>query len=484
MSENTKDITIKGLFWNAIDRFGNQAITTIVGVITARILTPEDFGVIGVLLIFSTVATAFIDSGLATSLVRTKVVGQRDYSSMFVFNLTASFVLYFLLFFLAPLIEKYNQIEHLALYARVMFLQILVHAFGIVQYVKILKKFQFHITARINVLSIFLSGSIVITLAYLGFGVWPLILQPVLYAFFRTLLLWFWGDWKINFDMHYQTLKRHLVFSTSFMISNILGKALSPFYYSFIGSHFSIAKTGFYYQANKWGETPNLLISSIIQGTTLSTLTPIQDDRPRFLNACRKTMSTLAFVLFPVSFLAIAVAEPCFSYFLTETWQPSIPYFQLLCFAGLFISLCDMNVNFLNIKGRSGYSLWLEIIKWVLAVIVLLATYKHGLFAVIYGQIGVRISCFLMAGAMSQRVYGYGIGKQLQDIFSAFSISMFSAALASIPQQFDLISYDPLLIIVQTLIFVIVYIVLHQFIKNDIWLELVGLLRNKFSKSS
>src|SRR5690606_6507006 len=134
-------------------------------------------------------------------------------------------------------------------------------------------------------------------------------------------------------------------------------------------------------------------------------LTPIQDDRPRFLNACRKTMGTLAFVLFPVSFLAIAVAEPCFSYFLTETWQPSVPYFQLLCFAGLFISLGDMNVNFLNIKGRSGFSLRLEIIKWVLALTILYFTYQHGLFAVIYGQIGLRIGCFLMAGIMSQRVY-------------------------------------------------------------------------------
>lgn len=484
MSENTKNITIKGLFWNALDRFGNQAIVTVVGVITARILTPEDFGVIGVLLIFSTVATAFVDSGLATSLIRSKIIDERDYSSMFVFNLIASMLLYFLLFVLAPLIEQHNNIEHLALYARVMFLQILVHSFGIVQYVKILRKFQFHITARINVLSILFSGILVVLLAYLGYGVWPLILQPVLYAFFRTLLLWFWGDWKISFQMHYQTLKRHLVFSTSFMVSNIMGKALSPFYYSFIGSYFPIAKTGFYYQANKWGETPNLLISSIIQGTTLSTLTPIQDDRPRFLNACRKTMRTLAFVLFPVSFLAIAVAEPCFSYFLTETWQPSVPYFQLLCFAGLFISLSDLNVNFLNIKGRSGIALRLEIIKWVLALTLLFVTYQHGIFAIIYGQISLRIICFILAGFMSQRVYGYNMLKQVKDVFPAFFISLFSAALASIPQQFNLVSHDLLLIISQSLIFVVVYVIFNQFIKNEVWLEALHLVKSKFSKSS
>lgn len=483
MSENTKNITINGLFWNAIDRFGNQGIVTIVGIVTARILSPEDFGIIGILLIFSTVATAFIDSGLATSLVRTRVVGERDYSSMFVFNLTASLFLYALLFFAAPLIEHHNGIEHLALYARVMFLQILIHAFGIVQYVKILKNFQFQITARINVIAIFITGIIVITLAYLEYGVWPLILQPVLYAFFRTVLLWLWGDWKMDFRIHYQTLKRHLSFSLSFIASNIMGKALSPFYYSFIGSHFSISNTGYYYQANKWGETPNLLISSIIQGTTLSTLTPIQDDRPRFLNACRKTMRTLAFVLFPASFLAIAIAEPSFSFFLTETWQSSVPYFQLLCFAGLFISLGDMNVNFLNIKGRSGLSLRLEIIKWAFALVLLAFTYKHGLFAVIYGQIGLRIACFLCAAIISQGVYGYGIVKQVKDIFPAFFISLFSAAIASIPQQFSLVSHELSLITTQSLIFVMVYIIFNQFIKNEIWLEIVELLSRKFSKS-
>ena len=147
MSDNTKNITLNGLFWNALDRFGNQIIVTLVTIITSRILNEEDFGVIGVLMIFSTIATAFVDSGLATSLVRSKKVDELDYSTMFVFNLFVSVFFYLILFFSAPYIEDYYGIPNLALYARVLFLQLLIHAFGIVQYVKILKNFQFNVTA-------------------------------------------------------------------------------------------------------------------------------------------------------------------------------------------------------------------------------------------------------------------------------------------------------------------------------------------------
>src|SRR5690606_34290149 len=376
MSQNTKSLTINGLFWNTLDRFGNQAIVTIVAIITARILIPEDFAVIASLTIFSTIATAIVDSGLATSLVRSKVVLDEDYSSMFVFNLVISAGIYFILFFVAPYIEKFNQIAGLTLYARVLFLQILINSFGIVQYVKILRNFQFQVTARVNVLSVFFSGLFAVGLAVFGFGVWALLLQPVLYTLFRVVMFWVWGDWKLNFHYSPSFLKRHVSFSLSFMASNMLGKILSPLYYTLIGRNFDGKQLGYYYNGNKWGETPNMLISSIIQGTTLSTLTPIQDDYPRYLNACRKTMASLVFVLFPVCFLAISVAKPAFVFFLTDAWLPSVPYFQLLCFAGIFISINDLNVNFLNIKGKSKFTLYLEIFKIGMVIICYYFTYK------------------------------------------------------------------------------------------------------------
>jgi len=484
MSENTKNITIKGLFWNALDRFGNQAIVSIVGIITARILMPEDFGVVAVLMIFSIIATAFVDSGLATSLVRSKVVDEKDYSTMFIFNLVISIVLYLILFFAAPFIEKYNEINGLALYSRVLFLQIIVHSFGIVQYVKILKNFQFKLTARINVLSMLFAGIFVVVIALLGFGVWALLLQQVFYSLFRTVLLWIWGDWKFNLNFSSLSLKNHFSFSLSFMVSNMLGKVLSPFYASFIGKHFSINDTGYYYQGNKWGETPGQTITAIIQGTTLSTLTPIQDDQPRFLNATRKTMSTLAFVLVPVSFLAICVAKPGFVFFLTDRWLPSVILFQLLCFAGLFTSLTDLNVNFLNIKGKSKFFLSLEIFKVSFALIMLFLTYKHGLTMIALGLLLVRFSCHIIASIMSGKVYGYNLFLQIKDLLPSFLISIIAAVLAYLPLYFNLIQHNLVLIIVQSLIFVIIYIGANHLIKNEIWLEILGLLKKKLVKGS
>ncbi|TDS08441.1 lipopolysaccharide biosynthesis protein [Sphingobacterium paludis] len=482
MSENTKQNTLKGLFWNAIDRFGNQLVTTIVGIITARILTPDDFGVLAVLIIFTTVATTFVDSGLATSLVRSPKVEDNEYSTMFVFNLAVSILLYGILFFAAPYMERFNGIGGLALYARVLFLQLIIHSFGIVQYVKLLKNFSFKQTARINVLAVIFSGTAVVSLALLGFGVWAILLQSPLYSSFRTGMLWLWGDWKVSLFFSFAVLKKHLRFSLSFMFGSMLGKVFSQSYYAFIGKHFTLAETGFYLQANKWGETPNMLISSVIQGTTLSTLTPIQDDYPRFLNACRKSMKTLGFVLFPVSLCAIAVAEPAFTYFLSAKWNASIFYFQLLCFAGLFISLTDLNVNFLNIKGKSDYTLWLEVIKISAAVAVLLATFKFGILYIIFGQIGIRIAFYCVSTIFSGKIYGYHFFRQLGDLSVSFLISVMAFGAALLVPHFFPNMHDLIMLSLQSLIFAMVYLAGNHVGRNEIWIELLAMGKRKLTK--
>lgn len=482
MSETTKQITLKGLFWNAIDRFGYQLVITVVTIITSRILSPEDFGIIGVLVIFSTIATAFVDSGLATSLVRSPEVEEKDYSTMFTFNLSMSLALYLVLFLVSPFLEAYNDIDGLALYARVLFLQLLVHSFGIVQYVKLLRSFSFKITARINVQSIFFSGLISIVLAVGGFGVWALLLQPVLYSLFRTVMLWLWSDWKLDFSFSREALRRHLKFSLSFIVGSILGKIFPEMYYSFIGKHFSTAHTGFYYQGNKWGQTPNTLISSIVQGTTLSTLAPIQNDYPRFLNACRKSMQTLAFTLFPVSFCAVAIAKPAFIFFLTDTWMPSIPYFQLLCLGAIFASLTDMNVNFLNIKGKSMYTLRLEIAKVAIALVVLWVTYKSGIMSIIYGQLGIRLFFFGVSAFFSGKIYGYTFFKQLVDMLPSLCISFIAFICAYAFLFFGENLHHFVLLLLQSIMFACIYVLGNHLTQNAIWVELLQMAKAKLTK--
>ncbi|NGF57221.1 lipopolysaccharide biosynthesis protein [Parapedobacter sp. SGR-10] len=480
MSDNAKHLTLKGLFWNAIDRFGNQAIVTIVGIVTARVLSVEDFAVVAVLTIFSTVATSFIDSGLGTSLVRTKVVEEKDYSSMFVFNLAISSLLYLILFFAAPFIEDFYHIKGLTLYARVLFLQLLIHAFGIVQYIKTLKNMQFNITARVNILSIFLSGAIAIVMTFLSFGAWVLVLLPVLNSVFRTTFFWIWGDWRLDMRVSKSSLKKHMGFSLSFMVANLFGKTISPLYNSIIGKYYNTLQTGYYYQANKWGETPNLLISSVVQGTTLSTLTLLQDDPPRFLNACRKTMSTLSFVLFPVSLFAISAAEPGFVWVLTDKYLHAVGYFQLLCFAGLFISLTELNVNFINIKGQSKYALQLEIVKIGLACLLLFLTYDKGILYIIWGQMTVRIICFIISTLFSRRVYGYHLGLQLRDALPSFLMGAAAAFICYMPQYFSILNNPFAMLILQGIIFLLIYSGLSHLTRNTIWTDVLELVKRRF----
>ncbi|ERJ57794.1 lipopolysaccharide biosynthesis protein [Sphingobacterium paucimobilis] len=483
MSENIKSLTLKGLFWNALDRVGFQLVITVVGIITARVLSVSDFAVMAVLGIFSVIATSIVDSGLATSLVRSKVVTDKDYSSMFVFNLVVSAVIYLVLFIAAPYLEKFYGIEQLALYARVLFLQLLINAFGIVQYVKVLKRAQFNITARVNVFSVILSGGIAVTLALTGFGTWALIVQPVLYTTFRSAMFWVWGDWKINFSYSASSIKKHMEFSLSFMTANLLGKVLSQLYGNVIVKYYDQIQAGHYFQANRWGETPNLLISSIVQGTTLSTLAPIQDDYARFLNACRKAFSTLAFVLFPVSMLAITVAYPGFMYVLTDKYENAVVYFQLLCAAGIFISFTDMNVNFINIKGRSRYALILEVIKLVSAAVVLFLTVDHGLMTIIYGQLLVRLLCYILSTRWSKKTYGYSLFLQLRDLAPYFFNSLVAACISYLPLYFSVVNNYLVLLIIQSVLFVSIYIGLNHVFKNSIWVEGIQMIKVKFKKA-
>ena len=483
MSDNIKQNTLNGLFWNAIDRFGYQFAITLVGIITARVLAEEDFGVIGVLLIFMTIGTSIVDSGLVASLTRSTTVTERDYSSMFVFNLLMSIVLYVFLFFAAPAIERFYGITNLALYARVLFLQVVVYACGLVQHVKLLRSFAFKTAARINIFSVLCSGTIAVALALFGFGVWALLLQPLLYNLFRTCMLWIWGDWKLDFSFSTIVLRKHLKFSSSFTLSRIFSRSFSQLYYFFIGKYFTLQQNGLYVQANKWAETPSTVISSIIQGTTLTTLASIQDDYPRFLNACRKSMQTLAFVLFPVVFCAVAVAEPAFVLVLTDKWLPSVPYFQLLCFVGILFSIIDLNTNFLNVKGKAHYTLYLEFTQTMLALFILWLTYPFGIMNIIYGQVGVRLIMYGINTWVSRKVYGYGLLKQLRDIGPSFLVGLLSFTFVRLLLSPFLTDIPHLVnLCVQGILFFGLYLLASYNVRNPIWIELIQIIKGNIVK--
>jgi len=211
-------------------------------------------------------------------------------------------------------------------------------------------------------------------------------------------------------------------------------------------------------------------------------LAPFQNDYPRFLNACRKTMSTLAFVLFPVSFCVIAIAEPAFVSVLGERYHASVIFFQWITFAGIFMSLSDLNVSFLNIKGKSNITLSLEIFKILFALVVLLCTYHAGVQAIIYGQVIVRFVFYIISTIYSDKIYGYNWLLQFKDTISPFVISVFCAFTAYLPIYFNLPIVNGLLFILQGSIYFLLYLLINHVIGNAIWIELLQVLKSKLKK--
>ncbi len=480
MSSNIKQATISGLIWNAVDRFGQQALFIVTGVILGRILMPENFGLIGLLAIFSTIGTSLVDSGFGTALVREKHVDEIDYSSMFVFNLAISIALYVVLFLCSPLIADFFNQPQLSLYARVVFLAIPINAFGIVQYIKILRSHAFKTNAKISVLSLFLSSCGAIAFALFDYGVWALVFQIVLYPVFRTFLLWYWGTWKVSFQFVGASLKKYMGFSVSFVISNLLNKLFPQMYFAALGRVYSMNQVGYYVQANKYSDIASQLVSSIVQGASLSTLGAIQDEKERYLNACRKVIRLLSFLLFPMAVGAICVARPAIILVLTEKWSPSVELFQLLCVAGVFLTLSDANINFLNIRGKAKLSLKVEVFKIGLAIVGLVFTINYGLVIIIIGQIVVRFICYIVVAFINQRIIQYKMLDQLKDIIPYAALSILMGGVMLLPKLFveDFI----ILLLVQSVLGFVFYIGIAKVLRSNVLEEILQILRNKILK--
>lgn len=478
MSSNIKQATITGLIWNAVDRFGQQFLYVITGIIMARILSPENFGIIGLLTIFSTIGTSLADSGFGTALLREKQVEEIDYSSMFVFNLSISLFIYCILFFSAPYIADFFNIPSLKIYARVIFIAIPIYALGIVQYIKLLRAHNFKLSAKINVTALFLSSICAVGIAVLQFGEWALVFQVVLYPTFRSFLLWTFGNWTLSFVFAYDSFAKYIKFSVNFVVANLLNKLFPQMYFAFLGKIYPINQVGYYVQANKYADIIGLLINSVLQGVALTTLSKIQDEKARFINACRKLTRLLSFLLFPFAVGAICVAKPAVLLILTEKWSPSIPLFQLLCIAGVIVTLSDTNVNFLNIKGKSHLSLRLEFFKVVLAFVVLLLTYPLGLVNIVLGQIAVRLFCYLLLMIVVNKQVGYNFLEQIKDLLPYAVLSILMGMIMLVPKLF--LENNLALLITQCLVGFVFYIGSAKVLKSKVLDELIEVTKTKF----
>ena len=410
-----KKKALRGFSWTFFQLFSNQLISFFVSIILARLLLPEEFGLIGMLAIFIALSETLINSGLSYSLIRSENLDEEDYSTVFFFNLLVSLIVYIVIFFLAPYIASFYNQEILTKLIRVYSITFIINAFSTVQTTRLTKIMDFKTQMKVSIPSLVIGSSIGIYMAYNGFGVWSLVWNIIIQSLLSSIQLWFWTNWKPTFVFNIEKFKYHFNFGFKLMLSSVLDVVFKNSYAIIIGKYYTTSDVGYYNRAESFQMLPVKSLSMVISKVTFPLFAEIQDDNFRLKDVYKRIMQMVIFIITPCLILMSVLAEPLFTFVFTEKWLPSVPYFQILCVNGILYPLHSYNLQILNVKGRSDLFLRLEVIKKIIMAIVILISFNFGIYGLLYGSILSSIICFFINSYYSGKFLDYSSFNQIKD---------------------------------------------------------------------
>jgi len=417
-----------GVLWSAADRFSVQGVQFILGLVLARLLSPTDYGMIGMLAIFFAISQTFVDSGFSTALIQKNKCTNEDFSSVFYINVLIGFVVYFTLYILAPLIESFFNTQGLALLTRVLGINIIISSLAVVQRAKLTIEIDFRTQTKASLISIVFGGAVGLTLAYNGYGVWALVFQSLIITIANTSLLWFFSSWKPAFVFSMSSARTLFSFGSKLLSTSLLNTIFKNIYFLVIGKFFSAQELGYYTRAQQLQKLPSVNITGIIQRVTFPVMSSIKDDNRRLQSAARKFIKLSTFVTFPLMVGLMVLAEPLVRLILTEKWLPVVPLLQLFCMVGILYPIGSININLLLVKGLSGLVFKLEVIKKILIIISIIVCIPLGVYELIVGQVIISLMALFINTYYTGKIFGYSLKKQILDVVPTFFNTLIMAA--------------------------------------------------------
>ena len=417
MSEQTlKQATTKGLFWSSVERFSNQGVQFVFSIILARLLSPSDYGIIAMVTIFFAVAQSFVDSGFSNALVRKTDRVEEDLSTCFYFNIGVGIIAYIVLFLIAPLVANFYSQPILSPIIRITGLGVILNSLCVVQQALFTIKIDFKSQAKITLSATVISGIVGILLAYQGYGIWALVWQGVASSIVRMGLLWLMSKWRPRTGFSKSSFNYLFGYGSKLLASGLLDTIYNNIYPIVIGKFYNPAQLGNYSRALGWAQLPSANITSILQRVTFPVLSAIQDDTLRLQNSYRRLLKLSAFIVFPLMMGLAAIASPLIRVILTAKWDGCVLYLQILCFALMLYPIHAINLNLLQVKGRSDIFLRLEIIKKIIGVVILIITIPLGITAMCLGMVFSSIICLIVNTYYTSRFIDVGLLTQLKDL--------------------------------------------------------------------
>ena len=478
--QSLKDKTIKGTMWSAIDNVAQFGVQFIVSIVLARLLSPDDYGLIGIITIFTTVCTAIINGGFSNALIRTQKPTDEDYNTAFICNLLMSILLYAIVFFCSPLIADFFSRQELVALTRVSSFTMIIGALAIVQQTRLTKRIDFKTQTKITLTASILSGIVGIALALMDYGVWALVVQGIVSQTLRTVLLWFFNHWVPSIRFSKESFNRLFGFGWKLMVSGVLDNLWKEIYQLVVGKFYSPATLGQYTRAKGFSQMFSSNLTGVIQRVTYPVLSDIQDEKERMIAAYRKIIKTTMFITFPLMFALGAVSEPLLYCLIGPKWHEAATYLPLICLVGSLYPLHSINLNMLQVQGRSDLFLGLEIIKKIIGLAPLFIGAFVGIFPMLYTTVITSIISYFLNSYFPGKLLGYTSWMQLRDIAPSFFISIAMAVIVYVLKYIPL-SYW-IILPLQIVIGLLVFFLLCKTTKVEEYKEVLNIVKPVLNK--
>lgn len=422
--EQLKTRAKKGFIWNTVERIATNGIQFVITIILARLLSPNDYGIIAMPAIFLALAQVLIDSGFANALIRKPDLNENDLSTAFYFNIVVGLVSYIILFLASPLIAVFFNTPILSILLKVTALVVFINSLGIVQQALMTKKMDFKTLAVITVISTIVSGAGGIWMAYSGYGVWALVFQQVASATIRSILLWGLGHWHPLRVWSRSSFNYLWSFGSKVVVIGFLDTIYNNIYAFVIGKMYNAKDLGNYTRAHQFADLPVNNLNGIIAKVTFPLLSEVQDDNARLHSIYLKLIKMTSLIIVPLMFGLAAIANPFIMALLGKDWIGCVILFQILCFARIWTPFSSININLLQVKGRTDLHLKLEIIKKVFVTIVLVITIRLGVIAILIGFAICTPMAFFINVYYTNKIIGISFAKQINAIIPSLVISI------------------------------------------------------------
>lgn len=425
--QSLKDKTVKGVGWSAADAFLAQGVSFIVGLVLARLLSPEEYGLIGIVLIFTTILLSVVDCGFSNALIRKLKVTEEDYNTLFIFNILISLAMYGLLYASAPFIANFFERPQLVALTRVTGLLLIFQALSIVQYTILSRNVDFKTKTKASLISAIISGGIGIAMAFLGYGVWSLVYQQLSRQLLYSLFLWIYIKWWPKLSFSLDSFRYMWGFGWKLLVSGLLDKIWAQLYQVVVGKFYSPATLGQYSRSKEYANIFSSNLTTIVQRVSYPVLSQVQDDEERMVSAYRKVIKITMFVTAIILISMAAVSEPFIYCLIGPQWQDAAKFLPYICISMSLYPLHAINLNMLQIQGRTDIFLYLEIVKKIIAIGPICLGIFINIYWMLVGTILTGIIAFFLNSYYTGKRLGYSSWMQLKDILPSYSIAFLIA---------------------------------------------------------